>query len=423
MEKIVANLSSNIKHKTMHGRDYIVAPVVMMVEGVLAGSAGPLLYGASEISKSVAAWNHKPITLGHPQAEDGAMKSGCDPDELEKSALGVILNTKYEAKTGKLKAEAWFDKSRLTKVHRAEQVLMALNSNQKMEVSTGLFVDVEHRQGEFKGRQYKGETKAYRPDHLAVLIGEPGASSIADGAGLLANSSLGLCPHCNAPGVSTERRPDGDIVCENDHKYPRSAAIHPSDEGEKEKIATNSESAKLIPNSTDANPTVGSDVPVTNQEQMSKETLSKHLGEAHKDFVANMTEDQAKAILALKPVETVTKEVPVQPVVNSMEDLLKLAPPAEKALLEQALTANSKMREGLVNKIVANTKNTFSADELNAFTTGALEKLAALADQPEQPVGNSAGKPDPIYAPPGGAPMVTNGQGLALPSTFAATKK
>ena len=34
----------------------------------------------------------------------------------------------------------------------------------------------------------------------------------------------GFCPHCAAPGVSRERRPDGNDQCKSGHIYPTRAA-------------------------------------------------------------------------------------------------------------------------------------------------------------------------------------------------------
>lgn len=36
----------------------------------------------------------------------------------------------------------------------------------------------------------------------------------------------GHCPHCGAPGVLRERRPDGNDTCECGHVYPSAAAVN-----------------------------------------------------------------------------------------------------------------------------------------------------------------------------------------------------
>ena len=38
----------------------------------------------------------------------------------------------------------------------------------------------------------------------------------------------GRCPQCNAPGVSRERRPNGNDVCRNGHSYPAKEAVYGS---------------------------------------------------------------------------------------------------------------------------------------------------------------------------------------------------
>lgn len=35
----------------------------------------------------------------------------------------------------------------------------------------------------------------------------------------------GFCPVCGVPGISRERRPNGDDRCENGHVYPSSQAL------------------------------------------------------------------------------------------------------------------------------------------------------------------------------------------------------
>ncbi len=37
-------------------------------------------------------------------------------------------------------------------------------------------------------------------------------------------SPYGYCPHCGAPGIARERRPDGNDTCKNHHVYPSRVA-------------------------------------------------------------------------------------------------------------------------------------------------------------------------------------------------------
>lgn len=153
--------------------------MVMMTEGVHAGSGGPLYYPKDELSKIPAIWNHKPVVVYHPTL-NGEGVSACDKDVIESHKVGVILNTKWD---DKLKAEAWLYEDSLKRVD--PRVLAAIENNQMMEVSTGLFTDNEETAGEWNTEKYGAIARNYRPDHLAILPDQIGACSVKDGAGLL----------------------------------------------------------------------------------------------------------------------------------------------------------------------------------------------------------------------------------------------
>lgn len=174
-----------IRRETLHGRQYIVAPMAMLTEGVHNGSGGPLLYRADECKKAVAAWNMKPIVVYHP-AINGQGVSACDPDILEKQQVGMVMNARWAG--GKLRADAWIEEERANVVDN--RITDALDSNKMMEVSTGLFTDNLGSGGEWGGKVYNAEATNHQPDHLAILPDQIGACSIADGAGLLQLNAL-----------------------------------------------------------------------------------------------------------------------------------------------------------------------------------------------------------------------------------------
>ena len=172
-------VNAPIRHETLQGRRYIVAPTAMLTEGVHAGSSGPLLYREDECRKAAPAWNMKPITVYHPEIA-GKGVSACDPIILERQQVGMLLNTRW---AGKLRCEAWIDEKRAAAVD--QRVLDAIEQNKIMEVSTGLFTDNVGEPGEWEGVPYDAEATNHQPDHLALLPDRIGACSIADGAGLL----------------------------------------------------------------------------------------------------------------------------------------------------------------------------------------------------------------------------------------------
>ena len=170
---------SSIRNEKMEGREYIVAPMVMITAGVHAGNNGPLLYPEQELSKSARSWNHKPVVVYHPTLNGKAL-TACDPAVISAQKVGLIMNSVFQ---GKLRAEAWLESHRLQEVD--SRVVDYLNNQQMMEVSTGLDSDVYEEEGDFKGKHYTGVVHNIRPDHLALLPDMKGACSIEDGAGLL----------------------------------------------------------------------------------------------------------------------------------------------------------------------------------------------------------------------------------------------
>lgn len=182
MQLVTANLAGKVRHDRMQGRDYIVAPMVMLTEGVHVGSLGAKLYPEKEISKAAATWNHKPVVIYHPQ-RNGEYISACEPDVLTARSVGMVLNCKWDKSAKKLRAEAWMEASRVSAID--DRVLSALQKDSTMEVSTGLYSDDKPEPGEWEGEKYDLIAMNHRPDHLAILPDQVGACSREDGAGLL----------------------------------------------------------------------------------------------------------------------------------------------------------------------------------------------------------------------------------------------
>lgn len=170
-----------VEIKDLEGRDAYVVPVVMAVEGVMNGSRGALLYPADDLKKSVPLWNGKPVVVYHPDLYTDGLAAY--PAVFNNQKIGTVFNAKFENK--KLKAEAWIDPERLEKIDK--RILFAIRNRQVVEVSTGLFNDVEEKRGVFNGKNYIGIARNYVPDHLAVLPDLVGACSIDDGCGLVRN--------------------------------------------------------------------------------------------------------------------------------------------------------------------------------------------------------------------------------------------
>jgi hypothetical protein len=175
---IVANLSSRVRWETRYGRVYLVAPMTLIVPGVLNGSSGPLLYTAEENRRNPTAWNGVPIVVYHPR---GSARS---PDQ---PVVGRVYNTSVST-TGTLRAEGWFDRDDLARTDST--LLHTLASGARVELSTGLKLSTTPTPGVYNGVQYHAIARDYHPDHLAILPTGVGACSVRAGCGVNVSNTL-----------------------------------------------------------------------------------------------------------------------------------------------------------------------------------------------------------------------------------------
>lgn len=418
MEKLIANLaSSKVRTETLKGKSYLVAPVSMILEGVWPGSAGAILYPEKEIEKSIPAWNHKPITVEHPTNSKGELVSGALTESLEKFSLGIVLNAKFNKRTKKLQAEAWFEVDRFTQVEGGDRIHAALLANQKLEVSTGLFVDASMVSGTYNNKEYTMTASNFRPDHLAIILSGEGACSLKDGAGLLVNkaemeiaevsediekSRPEQLPQLVGNAMDLQAKLDAvrRAVYQTYEVYREDA---PSTYAYMEAVyasyciiclQTGGETAHYKQNYAMENDSVtllGELMPVTRKvtyqvqnmkENMERKDLIAKLGQEHSEFVANMSDEQFKAF------EKAVQPAPVAPaapaasaekiVCNSVDELLSYASEGVKNQVKDAVDIAVKTRESLIEQIVANGKDAFTKDELATQPTSWLTKMAAV---------------------------------------------
>ena len=179
-----------VQETILDGRNHLVVPVVMMVEGVHVGSGGAVLHDETLLSTTPEVWNGMPVTIHHPQKVDEEGNpvnvSANSPGVMEESGVGRIFHANY--KDG-LRAEAWIDEEKLKAV--SPQALSTLRKGEPLEVSIGVFSDTDDTEGEWHGETYEKIARKYRPDHLALLPGDVGACSVDDGCGVRVNKKGG----------------------------------------------------------------------------------------------------------------------------------------------------------------------------------------------------------------------------------------
>jgi hypothetical protein len=422
-QNITANRAGVVRNATMEGRDYTVVPMVMIVEGVLSGSEGALYYPAEELAKVPGVWNHKPVVVYHPEIA-GKGISACAPEILTAQKIGVIMNTTFKA--GKLKAEAWIEPERANIVDT--RIMDAINNNQVMELSTGLFTENESTPGEFSGKPYTAIARNYRPDHLAVLPDMVGACSIEDGAGFLRLNSAGLSDDQKKAMKQVE-----DLLAirqnelSHDDVYSRLSELitakYPGtvDTGSawiKEVFADHfiyssksklykqdyaidkSESVSLVGLPVEVQRKISYDPIVAVKNQREKEMEKKEIVdgliantawvEEDREFLMTLNEAQlAKLVPAEKKEdEEVKDETPVTDnaaPVATVASFIANAPKEIQEVLRDSITTHNQRKAELVATITANKRNTFKPGDLINMGIGELTAIANLAAPVETP--------------------------------------
>jgi len=184
---IESNASYTIRTAMYEGREHIIVPVVMMVEGVHNGSRGPVFHSAEELGHIPQAFNGIPVVINHPQDENNDFVSANSPSIIEEIGVGKIFNTRFQ--DNKLRGEAWLDVQRLAAV--SPEALQYIRNSQPLEVSLGMFNDEDQTEGDWNGEHYEAIAYNHRPDHLALLPGGVGACSWTDGCGIRVNKKGG----------------------------------------------------------------------------------------------------------------------------------------------------------------------------------------------------------------------------------------
>ena len=200
---VLAAKAERARKEKFNGVDHVVIPIIALVEGVIqsSNSDNPELALASEFGKAPLGWNGRPVTINHPEVR-GQKVSANSPEILETEQVGQLFNTVLDGK--KLKTEAWINISRANELGgEIKENVDRLLAGDIVEVSTGLFSDIERESGTHDGEKFNGIWRNVVPDHLAILdAGTVGACSIADGCGANRFNSAGERVPCDNPNCS-----------------------------------------------------------------------------------------------------------------------------------------------------------------------------------------------------------------------------
>ena len=425
---------ADTREETLMGRNHLVVPVVALTEMVLQSSTSeaPELALAEEFGANPLAWNGRPIVVNHPELE-GEKVSASLPDVVDKEKIGEIYNTILDGK--KLKLEAWIDLERAEELGGviSETVEKLQGGEEIIEVSTGLFSNIEDKSGKFNGEDYKGVWRNIVPDHLAILSEATGACSIEDGCGApRANEAAASCPCPDQDDPAAAKslfakvkdkwnifRIAGNGMTNEAKRNFLSTAI-------REKLGTrwvwlmavyedtvvfetDDGLFELAYSMTDSTVTFSEDEPTAvvaqvdfvppltvNEEgnsTMDKDAFidklvaneSNEFKEEDKEWLKNLEETHLQKFAPPAEAEDTPDEGEPKsddgddPAPVTLEQYIADAPAEVSAVLSEGIRLQEEKRSTLVAGVIANEKNSFTKEQLEEMTTPTLENLAKLA--------------------------------------------
>ena len=388
METVLVNAVGRVRHESIAGREYLVAPLTLIVPGVLRGSQGAVLYESEDIRLSAHSWNGVPMIVYHPQRGNQYV-SARDP-EFASRWIGIVFNTRFV--DGKLTAEGWFDKEATRRVD--SRVSLALEQGQPIELSTGLYTrnvpvpkGMVHNSGVDGPVPYDFVAKEYKPDHLAVLPDQKGACSLRHGCGVLANQE---------DGTVTETSPSKENVLSKQQLIEWLVANCDCWKGEAETLAkfTDAKLASLkahVEQEKQYEIVANAALQGFNDGQIG----AKYDPQQGKFVVTNTTQPKTVADFSneelqrevLKrlnpqqnPAPNPTQQGNPQPVVNmTPQDLFKMFPPDFQEAVQEGQIALSREKQQLVQRLTTNVSPERKAEATASLMSKKVSELREIA--------------------------------------------
>jgi hypothetical protein len=175
----LANAAAVRKEKR-NGRDVVIVPSATLPDGIVMND---IMYPAAEIEKSYIGLNRTPAPLGHPTI-NGKFVSARDPEGINLGWVGA-WNENVRREGGRVLLDKVIDVERAKESVGGRAVLAAIEKGEPVHTSTGLYCMLDAANGDVA---YKHTARDIEFDHDAILLGEEGAATPAQGVGMLVNS-------------------------------------------------------------------------------------------------------------------------------------------------------------------------------------------------------------------------------------------
>lgn len=351
-------VDDNARLEKLDGRDYAVFAVVMAKPDVVMNGS---LFPVEEYF--VDAWTGVPVTITHPETDNGSFLNASDPKALEQFCVGRLFNVSVRESDLALIGEAWIDVEKIQRVDA--ETFAAMQMGMPLDVSTGFYSAPIEESGEVGGEKFSLRHTGVIPNHLALLPNEDGACSWDAGCGVRVNKK----GHNNV----TIKEALAKLEAARNAKKAKKAVKH----------AEPDDKSKLIDAMVSADDSPFGDDDKEALAAMSDATLAKMA-----DMYCKPAEENAEEVVEPDGDEAAAKNADI-PAKDEKKDAMNKKDRDALAFANRQYDAHKK---ALVARVVANTKITEAA--ANKMDVETLESIAN-----------------------GIAPVAGNYSGVALPVT------
>ena len=178
----VAVNAASIRREQHNGREHIVVPSFTLPDGVVMNNG---LYPKEEIDKAYEGLEGTLAPLSHPMV-DGDYVSARQPEAINAYHVGA-WNRNVQRVGNRVAIEKWIDVEFAKNSESGRALLSAIDKGEPIHTSTGIFLDREMTPN---ADGYGWIARNMMFDHDAILIGETGAATPADGVGMMVNKTF-----------------------------------------------------------------------------------------------------------------------------------------------------------------------------------------------------------------------------------------
>lgn len=178
----VAVNAASIRREQHNGREHIVVPSFTFPDGVVMNNG---LYPKEEIDKAYEGLEGTLAPLSHPMV-DGDYVSARQPEAINAYHVGA-WNRNVKRVSNRVAIEKWIDVEFAKNSENGRALLSAIDKGEPIHTSTGIFLDREMTPN---ADGYGWIARNMMFDHDAILIGETGAATPADGVGMMVNKTF-----------------------------------------------------------------------------------------------------------------------------------------------------------------------------------------------------------------------------------------